>query len=138
MLIPETLNGEKLGLTKFQREYSASPEPILHPRSKSNSRESSPFGSGSLRSVSFSPDESGGRGRSPTPPISREQAQLKVGDRVIVKSSVGDAKVGTLKFLGTVEFEEGNDIQFFITSMFQKLKMNGKNFEILFRSLGRD
>ncbi|OXA43403.1 CAP-Gly domain-containing linker protein 1 [Folsomia candida] len=107
MLIPETLNGEKLGLTKFQREYSASPEPILHPRSKSNSRESSPFGSGSLRSVSFSPDESGGRGRSPTPPISREQAQLKVGDRVIVKSSVGDAKVGTLKFLGTVEFEEG-------------------------------
>lgn len=129
MLIPETLDGAKLGLvTRYQREYSASPEPAYfkpapnsRSTSNSNSRESSPFTSGGGRSVSFydtqverdirdqnaAERERRARGGSSTPPPSREQKELKVGDRVIVRSAVGEAKTGVLKFLGPVEFEEG-------------------------------
>lgn len=45
--------------------------------------------------------------RTPSPQQSPWANPLKVGDRVIVRSSVGDAKTGILQYVGEVEFANG-------------------------------
>ncbi|CAL8113852.1 unnamed protein product [Orchesella dallaii] len=96
-LIPATNDNSACGLYR-------EPTP---PRSY---RESSPFSGSSRTSRSFS------KSPSPTPSSTlysfyktRHDSgnNLKVGERVIVASSVGETKTGILRYLGCVEFADG-------------------------------
>jgi hypothetical protein len=111
MLIPETFNGEKLGLVKqFEREYSPSP-----PQSGRGSREGSPWRvvgfADQVREGSRSPwrvvEQVRESSRSPVGNMSGGY-KVKIGDRVIVRSSVGESKPGVLRFVGGVDFAEGS------------------------------
>jgi len=124
MKIPETMDVGKYGLrnTKvFEREYEKTPPPappvVLQQQQqkeitsirKSPVRETSPFASirkspvretspfATSKTVSFSNNHQN----------NSNNDDVKIGDRVIVKSVVGETKAGVLRYLGKVDFEEG-------------------------------
>jgi len=119
LLVPETFDAEKIGLyrdrvTPPRNFRESSPVSSTHSSSfsKSPSRESSPRllspGGTPLRSVSFYSDSDREREGSPcSAGHGRSAKPLKIGDRVIVASSIGETKTGVLRFLGRTEFAEG-------------------------------
>lgn len=69
------------------------------------------YNSSSGRSTSKSPDSSYRYDERTTSPLGTfyqdDHHDLDIGDRVIVRSSVGDAKTGILQYVGNVDFAEG-------------------------------
>jgi len=114
MKIPETMDVGKYGLRNskvFEREYEKTPPPTQQQPSvvlqqqqqkeitsirKSPIRETSPFASS--KTVSFSNNQQN----------NSHNDDVKIGDRVIVKSAVGETKYGVLRYLGKVDFAEGD------------------------------
>jgi len=117
-LIPATNESSRCGLWRSSTSRESSP--ITH--RVSFVKESSPLYStysssaGSTRSFSKSPSPTPsssssntlfGYGRYDSSTRSGYQSGLKIGDRVIVASSVGETKTGILRYLGRVEFASG-------------------------------
>jgi hypothetical protein len=137
LIVPESFDPEKIGLyrerdtpsPRYWRE--ASPVSSTHsslagggfggsvgsfarsPSRESSPRLTSPGGTPIRRSVSYAMDHHPHHELREGSPSAgsvgsiKEMKPLRIGERVIVASSVGETKAGTLRFLGPTDFAEG-------------------------------